>query len=116
MPMTFTVAPCRAPRPVAQKPSLAAIGKRWKGYASPGVYEVIKAVTADGQWLFERAQDGTWNAGHLPSETVVKAGLRSLRACRVYAGSGKATADLERIQSHERGEHEAERNTSCPKC
>lgn len=118
MPMTFTVAPRRTPSPVAPKPkpSLAPLGHVWKDYTSPGVYEVVKAVTADSEWLFERAEDGTWNAGHLPTETVVKAGLRTLRACRVYAGSGKAATDLERIQAHERGEHDAQRDKACARC
>jgi hypothetical protein len=101
MAMTFTIAEPAAPRPAASKPapSLAPLGKLWKDYTSPSVYEVVKAVTEDGQWLFERAQDGTWDTGHLPTETVVKCRLRSLRACRVYAGSGKAQEDLERIQA-----------------
>lgn len=85
--------------PAPPRTSLPRLGKVWKDYTSPGVYEVVKAVTADGEWLFEKAQDGTWDAGHLPTETVVKAGLRSLRACRSYVGSGRAREDLGRIQA-----------------
>ena len=99
---TFALAAPSAPRPLPARPKspLAVLGKFWKGCTSPGVYEVVKAVTADGEWLFVRAADGTWSTGHLPTETVVKTGLRTLRACRLYAGSGKAGADLERIQAH----------------
>jgi hypothetical protein len=103
--MTFTIAGA-APRVAVSKPapSLAPLGHVWKDYTSPGAYEVVKAVTDDGEWLFERAQDGTWAAGHLPTETVVKCRLRSLRACRAYAGSGEAQEDLERI--HASGDNE----------
>lgn len=52
-------------------------------------------MTADGEWIFELAGDGTWSAGHLPTRTEVKNGLRSLPACRRYAGSGRAATDLE---------------------
>lgn len=98
--MTFTMAP-PAPRPLPPKPKtrLTPLGKFWKGYTSPGVYEVVKAVTANSQWLFEREPGGTWSAGHLPTETVVKTGLRSMPACRAYAASGKAQADLEHLQA-----------------
>ena len=96
----FTLAAPSAPRPLPARPKspLAALGKFWKDCTSPGVYEVVKAVTDDGEWLFVRAADGTWSAGHLPTETEVKAGLRTLRACRLYAGSGKAAADLRQLQ------------------
>lgn len=90
--------------PAPAQTSLPRLGKVWRAYTSPSCYEPVKAVTEDGQWLFERAQDGTWDAGHLPTETVVKAGLRTLRACRVYAGSGKAAADLGRIKAAVKGE------------
>lgn len=99
MPATFTLAasgavPCPPRKP---KAFLALLGKVWKDWTSPGCYEPVKAVTADGAWLFERAQDGTWAAGHLPRRAELKAGLRSLRACRLYAGSGRAQADLDRL-------------------
>jgi hypothetical protein len=115
--MTFMLAvpgavlPPAAAKPKPKRP-VAALGMLWKDYTSPGVYEVVKAVTADSEWLFERAEDGTWETGHLPTETVVKTGLRSLPACRAYAGSGRARADLKQIQAHERGEHETERSVS----
>jgi hypothetical protein len=102
MPMTFTAAaPGSALPPPARKPKspLAPLGKFRRGCTGPGAYEVVEAVTADSEWMFERAGDGTWMTGHLPTETVVKTGLRDLRACRAYAGSGRAARDLERIQA-----------------
>lgn len=108
--MRFTVAPPGAvlspPAPVPQ-PRLAPLGKRWKAYTGPGVYEVVRAVTADGEWLFQRFADGTWAAGHLPTETQVKDRLRSLEACRAYAGSGEAKQDLERLQAEGKGDGDA---------
>jgi hypothetical protein len=87
--------------PPSRKPKTPAVslGEFERGWTSPGVYEVVKAVTADGEWRFERSQDGTWEAGHLPTETEVKTRLRSLSACCSYARSGAARADLERLQS-----------------
>ncbi len=105
-PMTFTVAAPGAALPPARKPKAPAVplGEFWKGYTSPGVYEVVKAATADGQWLFRRADDGTWEVVKAaPTETVVKPRLRSLPACRSYVAAGKAEADLERIQAKEKG-------------
>jgi hypothetical protein len=81
-----------------------------------GLYQPVKAVTADSQWLFELGEDGAWECGHLPTSTVVERGLRSLHACRVYADSGKAREDLGRVQAHERGEHDASRVSACPNC
>lgn len=101
--MSFTVAPPGAvlspPPPASARPGLAPLGKFWRTQTRPGRWEVSKAVTADGEWLFELADGGTWSAGHLPTETVVKTGLRTLRACRRYAGDGRAAAELERIRS-----------------
>jgi hypothetical protein len=99
--MTFTMA---APGTVLSPPRppqarLPRLGKVWKEYTPSGFYEPVKAVTEDGEWLFVRAADGTWSAGHLPTETVVRAGRRSLGACRTYVGSGEALEDLERIQA-----------------
>lgn len=96
--MRFTVAPrgMVLPPPLPKpKARLAPLGRFGKGWTSPGVREVTWAETADREWLFERQADGTWSAGHLPTRTEVKNGLRSLPACRRYAGSGRAAADLE---------------------
>lgn len=99
----FTVAPPRIPFPGerTRRPVLPALGKIWRDYTAPGVYEAVQAVTADGQWLFQRQDGGTWATGHLPTKTEVKTGLRTLRACRAYAGSGKAAEDLRQAQSGE---------------
>lgn len=103
--MTFTMAAPGAALPPDRKPRarLAPLGNFLKDYTSPGVYEIVRAVTADGQWLFVRADDGSWAVGHLPSETEVKAGLGSLPACRAYVGSGQARTDFDRIQAEAEG-------------
>ena len=111
--MGFTVASPGTPVPPAPGrlgPVRAPLGKVWKTWTAPGVCEVVKAATADGEWLFERQADGTWAAGHLPTKTVVREHLGSLRACRAYAASGAAKADLERIRAHQLNDTEQERN------
>lgn len=99
--MTFTMSTSGAALPPGRKlkAPLAPLGKVWKDWTVPGCWEPVKAVTTDGEWLFERAEDGTWNTGHLPTETEVKAGRRTLRACRAYVASGAAQGDLNRIQT-----------------
>jgi hypothetical protein len=74
--------------------------------------------TADGEWLLERSEDDrtTWLVAHMPERVIVADYMASLTECRAYVASGEAQADLERILAHERGEHEAERSTSCVKC
>jgi hypothetical protein len=76
------------------------------------------ARTTDGIWAFDREDEpGTpWTVTSLPARIVVTTYMPSLRACRVYVANGGAAADLERIEAHERGEHKAERDTSCVKC
>jgi hypothetical protein len=80
------------------------------------VFEPVKAVTADGAWLFVRAEDGTWAAGHLPTETEVRGPLRSLAACRAYVGSGEAWADLEVLLAHKQGGHRENPAEGCREC
>lgn len=98
--MRFTVAPPGAPLPpqAPAAPKLPRLGKIWKDRAADGAYRVVKAVTADGEWLFALL-DGQWHVGHLPTKTEVRGGFKTLAACRRYAASGKARADLDRIQS-----------------
>ena len=80
--------------------------------------ETWAAETSDGEWSFARLEDAgtTWQVTHKPTRTVVCECLSSLTDCRAYTASGGARADLELTQAHERGEHETERNKTCPKC
>jgi hypothetical protein len=76
------------------------------------------AKTKDGTWAMDREDEaGTpWSVTHLPTGIVVDSYVGTLDDCRAYVANGGAQADLELIQSHRRGEHESERNMSCPKC
>jgi hypothetical protein len=96
LPVGFRVVPRGQGAPLKSPGSqLPPLGKTWREETSHGTWEAVQAVTADGEWLFER-EGRTWSVGHLPTRTVVKTGLRSVRACRVYVGSGQARADLEK--------------------
>lgn len=83
--------------PKATPVTPAPLAKFQKGYTSPGVYEITKAVTEDREWMIERQEDGTWYVGHLPTKTEVKGGHKTLRAARVYIARGLARADYEAI-------------------
>lgn len=76
------------------------------------------AKTTDGTWGMDREDEpGTpWSVTHLPTGIVADPCVGTLDDCRAYVASGQAKADLELILAHERGEHEAERDTSCPRC
>lgn len=104
--MGFSIADRGAPPPAPAgrpQPRLALLGHTWKDYTETGFYEPVKAVTRDGGWIFERQPGGTWKAGHLPSETAVKDGLRSLEACRRYVAGGGAQNDLDRLLAEDEG-------------
>jgi hypothetical protein len=106
--MRFSVAapgtlPPSSPRP-PRPPAPAALGRFRKERTEAGLYEIVRAVTADGQWLFERLGPGDWAAGCLPTETETRRGFRSLAACRAYVADGQAQADLERIQAQDGNE------------
>lgn len=95
-PAGFSVVPRGQGAPLKSPASqLPALGKIWRNQIRPGTWEAVKAITSDGEWLFER-NGRTWSAGHYPTRTALKTRLRSLRACRAYVGSGEARADLER--------------------
>lgn len=79
--------------PVAPAP----LAKFWKDWTGPGIWEVVKAVTEGGEWMIERQEDATWFVGHLPTQTEVKGGFRTLRAARVYIARGTALADFEAL-------------------
>jgi hypothetical protein len=95
-PAGFSVVPRGHGAPLKSPTSqLPALGKIWRNQIRPGTWEAVQAITGDGEWLFER-HGRTWSAGHYPTRTALKTGLRSLRACRAYVGTGEARADLER--------------------
>jgi len=109
MPTAFTMAAPSAPRPLPARPKspLAAIVK-----------ENGRTVTRDGIWAMDH-QDlpGTpWAVIHRPTGIVVDPCAGTLADCRAYVASGEAQADLDRIQAHERGGHESERDKACPRC
>jgi hypothetical protein len=83
-----------------------------------GRRECWSAVTTDGTWSFGRQElPGTpWAVVHRPTGIVVDPWVGTLDDCRAYVASGEAQRDLERIQAHERGEHENERDKACPRC
>lgn len=83
-----------------------------------GARQCWGAVTTDALWDFEREDEpGTpWSVTHVPTGIVVDRYAGTLTDCRAYVASGQAQADLELIQSHERGQHEADRDKACPKC
>jgi hypothetical protein len=85
--------------------------------------ECWAAETTDGLWDFEREDSpGTpWLVYHLPScrdgSYAMPVHLTgTLRACREYVAAGHAQASLERLQAHERGEHNAARDSWCGRC
>ena len=76
------------------------------------------AKTPDGEWGMDRLEDRatSWEVVHNPTSTVVADFMGSLTQCRRYVGSGAAREDLERLQAHERGEHENQRDRECERC
>jgi hypothetical protein len=82
-----------------------------------GRLENWSAVSADGVWKFERMEmSGTpWTVEHVPSE--IEAGwYGSLPAARAATADGSALASVERIQAHQRGEHDGQRDMRCLRC
>ena len=85
--------------------------------------ECWAAQTTDGLWDFEREDSpGTpWLAYHWPSLAdgsypLPVTMLSTLRQCRIQAASGTLDRELARLQAHEGGEHEAQREPRCRKC
>jgi hypothetical protein len=79
--------------------------------------ECWAAKTTDGVWLFERLEiPGTpWAIIH--AETRIEVDWEtSLLRCRKSVANGWAQKNLERIQAHDRGEHNAERVPMCGRC
>jgi len=126
VPMTFTVsAPGAGPPPAPRRPKapLAPVVKTvfmqrrfrdgttrrecWGAETTPGRDWAFERQEAPGTpWAVIHAETGTWVAGF----------MGSLAECRRYVGSGAAQEDLERLQAHERGGHEGERDWECPAC
>lgn len=75
------------------------------------------AISADGTWKYERLEiSGTpWSVLHVPSG-IESHWYGTLTAAREGTANGNALAYVERIQTHERGEHEDERVPMCGRC
>lgn len=82
-----------------------------------GRMENWSAVSRDGVWKYSRVEiSGTpWAVIHVP--TGIEADwYGTLTAARAATADGSALACVERIQSHERGEHETARDPGCIRC
>jgi hypothetical protein len=88
-----------------------------RGTAVTEKAECWGAETADGVWAFDREDSsGTpWLIIHKASRIMVSMG-GNLRSCRAYVAAGHAQRDLERLQAHERGEHNDTRDSWCNRC
>jgi hypothetical protein len=82
-----------------------------------GRMEAWQAVSRDGVWRYDRLEvSGTpWMVVHLPT-SIEGDWHGTLNAAREATADGRALATVERIQAHERGEHEAVRNSYCTRC
>jgi hypothetical protein len=89
--------------------------KRFRSFTS-GRVEDWELTSRDGVWLFERLEvTGTpWQVTHLPTRTQGDY-YGNKTAARAATADGSALACVERVISHQRGEH-AERNPSCIMC
>jgi hypothetical protein len=88
-----------------------------RGTAVTEKAECWQAETTDGVWRFGREDSsGTpWLIIHKASGIMVSMG-GNLRSCRAYVAAGHAQKDLERLAAHERGEHDAARDSWCNRC
>lgn len=79
--------------------------------------EAWSATSKDGVWTYERIEDtGTpWEATHVPTG-IVSGWYGTLGAARAATADGSALAAVERVQAHDRGEHEAQRDPRCTRC
>jgi hypothetical protein len=82
-----------------------------------GRLENWSAKSRDGVWTFERLEiAGTpWSIRHVPSG-IEADWCGTLPAAREMTANGSALASVERMQSHERGQHKAERDVRCRRC
>jgi hypothetical protein len=82
-----------------------------------GRMEAWQAISRDGAWRYDRLEvSGTpWMVVHLP--TSIEGDYHgTLNAAREATADGRAMATVERIQSHERGEHAEARDSYCGRC
>lgn len=82
-----------------------------------GRLETWQAVSADGQWRYDRVEvAGTpWALVHVPTG-VTDPGYGTLGDARAATANGSALAEVQRILAHERGEHGAQRDPGCIRC
>lgn len=92
------------------------VTRRYPSFPS-GRVENWEAVSDDGLWAYLRQEiSGTpWSVQHVPSG-IETDWYGSLPAAREATADGSALASVERIQAHQRGEHDAERNPACVRC
>ena len=111
--MTSTAVRTRKPRRTLTPVTITA---RFPSFRS-GRLENWSAVSADGTWKYERLEiSGTpWTVLHVLSG-IESHWYGTLTAAREGTANGNALAYVERIQAHERGEHEAERDSYCGRC
>ena len=95
------------------------ITSRYPGFMRRGGGELENwsAKSRDGVWTYERVEiSGTpWAVTHVP--TGLEADwYGTLPAARAATADGSALACVERIQAHDRGEHDAQRDPRCRRC
>lgn len=109
----MTAAAIRKPRRVLTP---ADVTKRFPSFRS-GQLEAWAAESRDGIWRYARLEiSGTpWVVIHIP--TGIEGNWHgTLTAAREATANGTALADIERRQSHERGEHAEARDSYCGRC
>ena len=82
-----------------------------------GRLETWSAKSRDGLWTYERLEiTGTpWAVIHVP--TGIEGDWHgTLTAAREATANGSALAYIERIQAHDRGEHDGNRDSWCRRC
>jgi hypothetical protein len=105
----------RTPKPRRTLTPIAGI-TRYPSLRS-GRLEAWSAVSADGDWKYERLEEaGTpWAVEYVPTGTLGD-WYGTLDAAREATADGSALLFVEQIQAHERGEHAVQRETSCGRC
>lgn len=106
-----------APRTRKPRRTLTPVKVTQRSPSPRGRMETWEARSDDGVWLYERLEiPGTpWLVSHLPSRTEGHF-YGTLDDAREATASGAATAYVELLLAHGRGEHEAERVPLCGRC